>query len=103
MTTTEMIISHVICNFVIVLIQCVEISILVLYFFEMGSKTSELNLLIVLLLAINGICGMVVGIFVSSICKTHFETNFAGTGILLAFVMLGGNINQDPAHNFYES
>ncbi len=73
-----MLLSHIICQCCLVICQCLETVILVLYVF--GSKNAGSNILFAGLLILNGFCGMLSGILISIVCGSHTMANYITTG-----------------------
>lgn len=88
---TEMLLTHIITQSGIVIIQCLEILMLLLYFFEIENNGN--TFLLIALLTLNGLCGLFCGIFVSIYCQSHSSSSYVCTGIFYPIVLLSGKWN----------
>lgn len=84
----EMLLAHIICQTVVMLIQCVEIVCLATFIF--GTENNGDNLTVILLLFLLGFSGMLYGLFISIFCDSHTMANFMATGSFYPMIILCG-------------
>lgn len=87
-STTELLIAHILTQSVVMLLQCVEIVILAGVIFD--TKNHGDNFTVVLLLLLLGFSGMLYGLFISIFCDSHTMANFMATGSFYPMIILCG-------------
>lgn len=99
-STTELLIAHIITQSLVMLVQCVEIVFLAGVIFD--TKNHGDGLTIVILLLLLGCSGMLYGLFISIFCDSHTMANFMATGSFYPMIILCGMLNNtnEGLHNF---
>lgn len=87
-TTTELLIAHIITQSLVMLVQCIEIVILAGVIFDTQNRGDGLTIVILLLLL--GFSGMLYGLFISIFCDSHTMANFMATGSFYPMIILCG-------------
>ncbi|XP_055376981.1 ABC transporter G family member 23 [Condylostylus longicornis] len=87
-STSEMLLAHIISQSLIVIIQCFEVIFFVAFVFNVQSN-GDSALLIWLLVSI-GFCGMLFGLLISIYSTSHTVANFVTTGAFYPMIILSG-------------
>lgn len=87
-STTELLIAHIITQSAVMLMQCAEIVILSAFIFDTENRGD--NFTVVFLLSLLGFAGMLYGLFISIFCDSHTMANFMATGSFYPMVILCG-------------
>jgi ABC-type multidrug transport system permease subunit len=88
-STTELLLAHIITQSTVMLVQCAEIVVLAAFIFD--TKNHGDNFTVVLLLMMLGFSGMLYGLFISIFCDSHTMANFMATGSFYPMIILCGN------------
>lgn len=89
-STTELLIAHIITQSTVMLMQCVEIVILAAFIFNTENHGD--NFTVIFLLMLLGFSGMLYGLFISIFCDSHTMANFMATGSFYPMVILCGKL-----------
>lgn len=87
-TTSEMMVAHIMIQSVILMIQLAEVIILVGLVFQTENHGSFL--IVILILALLGWAGMFFGLLLSCICTDFMQANLVMTGISQPMIVLAG-------------
>lgn len=87
-STTELLLAHIITQSTVMLVQCAEIVILATFIFDTNNHGD--NFTVVLLLMMLGFAGMLYGLFISIFCDSHTMANFMATGSFYPMIILCG-------------
>lgn len=87
-STTELLIAHIITQSIVMLFQCGEIVFLAGFIFD--TKNHGDNFTVVLLLLLLGFSGMLYGLFISIFCDSHTMANFMATGSFYPMIIMCG-------------
>lgn len=87
-STTELLIAHIITQSTVMLMQCIEIVILAAFIFNTENHGD--NFTVIFLLMLLGFSGMLYGLFISIFCDSHTMANFMATGSFYPMVILCG-------------
>lgn len=87
-STTELLIAHIITQSTVMLLQCAEIVILATFIFNTENHGD--NFTVIFLLMLLGFAGMLYGLFISIFCDSHTMANFMATGSFYPMVILCG-------------
>ncbi len=90
-STTELLIAHIITQSVVMLMQCAEIVILAAFIFNTQNNGDSFTVIFLLMLL--GFSGMLYGLFISIFCDSHTMANFMATGSFYPMVILCGRLN----------
>lgn len=90
-STSELLLAHIITQSTVMLVQCAEIVILAAFIFETHNHGD--NLTVVLLLMMLGFAGMLFGLFISIFCDSHTMANFMATGSFYPMIILCGELS----------
>lgn len=89
-TTTEILLTHLISQFIIIVIQVSVVLILSFGYYDMDCEGSMFAIIAISILS--GLCGMVYGFFISVSCSSHVVANYATLGSFYPLVLLCGMI-----------
>jgi ABC-type multidrug transport system permease subunit len=87
-STSELLLAHIITQSTVMLVQCAEIVILAAFIFNTDNQGD--NLTVILLLMMLGFAGMLYGLFISIFCDSHTMANFMATGSFYPMIILCG-------------
>ncbi|KAG5674743.1 hypothetical protein PVAND_004694 [Polypedilum vanderplanki] len=87
-STTELLIAHIITQSTVMLVQCCEIVILAAFIFDTENRGD--NFTVIFLLMLLGFSGMLYGLFISIFCDSHTMANFMATGSFYPMIILCG-------------
>uniref|UniRef100_A0A0K8TRC9 Putative abc transporter g family member 20-like isoform x2 n=1 Tax=Tabanus bromius TaxID=304241 RepID=A0A0K8TRC9_TABBR len=87
-STSEMLIAHIMLQSVIMILQCLEIVVYISLVFN--TQNNGNNFTVIALLVLTGFSGMLFGLLISVYCKTHTMANFVATGAFYPMIMLCG-------------
>lgn len=87
-STSELLLAHILTQSTVMLIQCAEIVILATFIFDTQNHGD--NFTVVLLLLMLGFAGMLYGLFISIFCDSHTMANFMATGSFYPMIILCG-------------
>ncbi|CAG9797343.1 unnamed protein product [Chironomus riparius] len=87
-STTELLLAHIITQSSVMLMQCVEIVLLAAFIFDTENHGD--NFTVILLLMLLGFSGMLYGLFISIFCDSHTMANFMATGSFYPMIILCG-------------
>jgi len=87
-STTELLMAHIITQSTVMLVQCTEIVVLAAFIFDTENHGD--NLTVILLLMMLGFAGMLYGLFISIFCDSHTMANFMATGSFYPMIILCG-------------
>lgn len=87
-STTELLLAHIITQSTVMLVQCIEIVVLATFIFNTHNHGD--NFTVVLLLMMLGFSGMLYGLFISIFCDSHTMANFMATGSFYPMIILCG-------------
>lgn len=89
-STSELLLAHIITQSTVMLVQCVEIVVLAAFIFNTHNYGD--NFTVVLLLMMLGFSGMLYGLFISIFCDSHTMANFMATGSFYPMIILCGKL-----------
>ncbi|XP_071867189.1 ABC transporter G family member 23 [Bombus fervidus] len=89
-TTAEILIAHLITQAIIIVFQVVIALYIGFEQYDMYCKGSKIGVIVMSML--EGICGMVYGLFISVSCTSHSVANYATTGTFYPLLLLCGLI-----------
>ncbi|KAK1136980.1 hypothetical protein K0M31_001508 [Melipona bicolor] len=89
-TTTEILLTHLISQFIIIVIQVSVALILSFGHYDMACEGSMFGIIAISILS--ALCGMVYGFFISISCSSHVVANYATLGSFYPLVLLCGMI-----------
>lgn len=84
----EMLLSHILTQMVMLVIQCAEIIFVAAFIF--GCENKGDNLTILSLLVLLGFAGMLFGLLISIFCDSHTQASFVATGSFYPMIILCG-------------
>ncbi|XP_055325391.1 ABC transporter G family member 23 [Sitodiplosis mosellana] len=87
-STTELLLAHIVTQSVIVFLQCTEVIFFIGVVF--GTENNGDNLTVILLLSLTGFAGMLFGMLISIFCESHTMANFVSTGAFYPMIVLCG-------------
>ena len=87
-STSELLLAHILTQSFVMLIQCGEIVILAAFIFDTNNHGD--NLTVIVLLMMLGFSGMLYGLFISIFCDSHTMANFMATGSFYPMIILCG-------------
>lgn len=87
-STTELLLAHIITQSTVMFLQCIEIVILSAFIFDTQNHGD--NATVILLLMMLGFAGMLYGLFISIFCDSHTMANFMATGSFYPMIILCG-------------
>lgn len=90
-STSELLLAHIITQSTVMLIQCAEIVILAAFIFNTNNHGD--NFTVILLLMMLGFAGMLYGLFISIFCDSHTMANFMATGSFYPMIILCGEFS----------
>lgn len=97
-TTSEMMLAHIMIQSFILMIQLAEVIILVSLVFQTENHGSFL--IVILILALLGWAGMFFGLLLSCICTDFMQANLVMTGISQPMIVLAGKFNHIENFSF---
>lgn len=89
-TTSEMMLAHIMIHSMILLIQLIEVVVLVSLVFEAQNNGSFL--IVILILALLGAAGMFFGLLLSCVCEDFMQANLVMTGMSQPMIVLAGRL-----------
>lgn len=92
-STSELLLAHIITQSTVMLVQCAEIVILAAFIFNTHNYGD--NFTVILLLMMLGFSGMLYGLFISIFCDSHTMANFMATGSFYPMIILCGEFCQN--------
>ncbi|XP_073823396.1 ABC transporter G family member 23 [Musca autumnalis] len=84
----QMLWAHLLSQFIIMVVQSVEVIIYIGLVFDTYNKGDTTTL--IFLLTLTSFCGMLFGLLISVYCKSHTEANFVATGAFYPMIILCG-------------
>lgn len=87
-STTELLLAHIITQSSVMFLQCIEIVILSAFIFDTQNHGD--NATVIVLLMMLGFAGMLYGLFISIFCDSHTMANFMATGSFYPMIILCG-------------
>lgn len=87
-STTELLLAHIITQSTVMLLQCIEIVVLAAFIFN--TENNGDNLTVIVLLMLLGFSGMLYGLFISIFCDSHTMANFMATGSFYPMIICCG-------------
>lgn len=87
-STSELLLAHIITQSSVMLVQCAEIVVLSVFIFDTQNHGD--NVTVVVLLMMLGFAGMLYGLFISIFCDSHTMANFMATGSFYPMIILCG-------------
>lgn len=99
-STSELLLAHILTQSTVMLIQCGEIVILAAFIFDTHNQGD--NFTVVMLLLMLGFAGMLYGLFISIFCDSHTMANFMATGSFYPMIILCGECQVDSFIDYIE-
>jgi ABC-2 type transporter len=89
-STSELLLAHIITQSTVMLVQCMEIVVLSAFIFNTVNQGD--NFTVIFLLMLLGFAGMLYGLFISIFCDSHTMANFMATGSFYPMIILCGKL-----------